>query len=114
VFKQPDLGSSLVYASFWGAMLLAGGLPIWFLVVCTSIVALLLPLFWSHLASYQKLRVTTFLDPELDPKGAGYNALQAMIAVGSGQFFGRDWGGGHKATCDFYQNFILILFLRRL
>ncbi len=101
VFKQPDLGSSLVYASFWGAMLLAGGLPIWFLVACASIAALLLPFFWSHLAGYQKSRITTFLDPALDPKGAGYNALQAMIAVGSGQFFGRGLGRGTQSHLRF-------------
>jgi rod shape determining protein RodA len=105
VFRQPDLGSSIVYASFWSAMLLAGGLPVWFLVTGVGLVAILLPFLWGHLAQYQKSRITTFLEPELDPKGAGYNALQSMIAVGSGQLFGRGLGRGTQSHLRFLPEF---------
>ena len=101
VFRQPDLGSSLVYAGFWSAMLLAGGIPVWFIVSGIAVVGLLLPFLWSHLASYQQSRVLTFLNPALDPKGAGYNALQSMIAVGSGQWFGRGLGRGTQSHLRF-------------
>lgn len=101
VFRQPDVGSGLVYAGFWSAMLLAGGLPVWFLVTGAAVVGVLLPFLWSHLAAYQQSRILTFLHPSLDPKGAGYNALQAMIAVGSGQWFGRGLGRGTQSHLRF-------------
>jgi rod shape determining protein RodA len=101
VFKQPDLGSSLVYGSFWVAMLLAGGLPIILIVIVGALGALFLPAGWSVLLPYQRDRILTFLNPALDPKGAGYNALQAMIAVGSGQLIGRGLGRGTQSQLRF-------------
>lgn len=101
VFRQPDLGSSLVYGSFWVAMLLAGGLPVTVLLSIVALCALLLPAGWFALLPYQRNRILTFLNPGLDPKGAGYNALQAMIAVGSGQIFGRGLGRGTQSQLRF-------------
>jgi rod shape determining protein RodA len=105
VFRQPDLGSGIVYAAFWSAMMLAGGLPVWIFVTGIGISGILLPVLWSHLADYQKSRITSFLEPELDPKGAGYNALQSMIAVGSGQLFGRGLGRGTQSHLRFLPEF---------
>ncbi len=105
VFRQPDLGTSLVYAAFWSAMLLAAGLPVWFFVSAAAAIGILLPFIWSHLVPYQQSRVLTFLNPALDPKGAGYNALQAMIAVGSGQWFGRGLGRGTQSHLRFLPEF---------
>ena len=105
VFRQPDLGSSIVYAGFWCAMLLASGLPIWIFVSGSAIIGVLLPFIWTHLAGYQQSRILTFLNPGLDPKGAGYNALQAMIAVGSGQWFGRGLGRGTQSRLRFLPEF---------
>ena len=101
VFRQPDLGTSLVYTGFWSAMLLAGGLPVWVFVSGVVVVGWLLPFYWSYLATYQQERILTFLNPSLDPKGAGYNALQAMIAVGSGQWWGRGLGRGTQSHLRF-------------
>ncbi len=101
VFKQPDLGSGLVYAASWVAMLVAGGLPIIIIAIAIGLGALVAPLAWNHLLPYQKDRIYTFLNPALDPKGAGYNALQAMIAVGSGQVFGRGLGRGTQSQLRF-------------
>ncbi len=101
VFRQPDLGSSLVYSSFWVAMLLAGGMSVFLLLVVAVVIILLLPAGWSLLLPYQRARIFTFLNPALDPKGAGYNALQAMIAVGSGQFIGRGLGRGTQSHMRF-------------
>lgn len=105
VFRQPDLGSSIVYAAFWSAMMLAGGLPVWVFAAGIGMAGVLLPILWTHLAPYQKSRITTFLNPELDPKGAGYNALQSMIAVGSGQLFGRGLGRGTQSHLRFLPEF---------
>ncbi len=101
VFKQPDLGSSIVYVAMWVAMMLGGGLPIGFLVVTVIGGFFLLPVFWNVLLQYQKDRILTFINPALDPQGAGYNALQAMIAIGSGQLFGRGLGRGTQSHLRF-------------
>ncbi len=105
VFKQPDLGSSLVYAGFWVSMLLGAGFPMGIFIGAVVLGGILLPFAWHLLAQYQKVRITTFLNPGLDPAGAGYNALQAMIAVGSGQLFGRGLGRGTQSHLRFLPEF---------
>ncbi len=105
VLRQPDLGTSLVYAGFWGSMLLAGGLNVGIFLVVVVLISVLLPFIWSHLQTYQQSRILTFLNPSLDPKGAGYNALQAMIAVGSGQLWGRGLGRGTQSHLRFLPEF---------
>lgn len=101
VFRQPDLGTSLVYASSWVAMLVAGGFPLILFILGGAVGILGFPVFWKALESYQKARIYTFLNPAIDPQGIGYNALQAMIAVGSGQFFGRGLGRGTQSHLRF-------------
>lgn len=101
VFRQPDLGSSIVYAVLWLSMMIAAGFPIGIVVVAASLGSLLLPGLWHVLHQYQRDRIMTFLNPALDPKGAGYNALQSMIAVGSGQFIGRGLGRGTQSHLRF-------------
>lgn len=101
VFKQPDLGTSIVYSSFFLAQLLAGGFSVFLLAGGVGIGVLSFPFIWSLLAAYQKSRIETFLNPTLDPRGAGYNAIQAMIAVGSGQLLGRGLGRGTQSHLRF-------------
>ncbi len=101
IFRQPDLGTAIVYAVFWGVMLLSGGLSILVVVGTLGVGGFVFPLLWRVLAGYQRTRILTFLNPALDPKGAGYNALQAMIAVGSGQWFGRGLGRGTQSHLRF-------------
>lgn len=105
VFRQPDLGTSLVYGGMWLTMLVASGVSIILLGAASGGMALLAPMLWQLLAAYQKARITTFLNPALDPRGAGYNAVQAVIAVGSGQFFGRGLGRGTQSHLRFLPEF---------
>lgn len=105
VFRQPDLGSSIVYFSFWIAMMIGSGFPIKLFVSIVLVGILGIPALWHSLHDYQQFRILTFLDPALDPKGAGYNALQAMIAVGSGQWFGRGLGRGTQSHLRFLPEF---------
>ena len=56
---------------------------------------------WFFLADYQKARLETFLNPELDPRGSGYNVLQSMVAVGSGGFSGKGIGHGSQSQLNF-------------
>jgi rod shape determining protein RodA len=101
VFKQPDLGTSLVYAGSWLGMMIASGLSLWLIGVIVLGLTVLTPWLWGILADYQRARIITFLNPALDPKGAGYNALQSTIAVGSGQLFGKGLGLGTQSHLRF-------------
>ncbi|MBI3956021.1 rod shape-determining protein RodA [Candidatus Gottesmanbacteria bacterium] len=101
VLRQPDLGTSIVYSVMWLAMLVAAGFPLRYVITGLLVIFLLLPVGWRGLRDYQRSRIATFLDPGVDPKGAGYNAIQAMIAVGSGQWFGRGLGRGTQSHLRF-------------
>lgn len=105
VYTQPDLGTSIVYFLMWFAMMIAGGLSLFVVALFGIGTFFLVPVVFSLLKEYQKARIFTFLDPALDPRGAGYNAIQAMIAVGSGQFFGRGLGRGTQSHLRFLPEF---------
>jgi len=101
VFRQPDLGTSIVYAVMWLSMMIAAGFPIRYVIIGFFVASLLLPIGWRGLRDYQQARINTFLNPGIDPKGTGYNAIQSMIAVGSGQLFGRGLGRGTQSHFRF-------------
>lgn len=101
VLRQPDLGSSIVLAVMWLSMMIAAGFPIRYVLVGGIIGILFLPLVWRGFHDYQKARIYTFINPAADPRGTGYNAIQAMIAVGSGQLFGRGLGLGTQSHLRF-------------
>lgn len=101
VLRQPDLGSALVYASMWITVIVLAGLPLKYIVGSLLSVLGLLPILYQFLHEYQKLRIVTFLDPLHDPQGSGYNAIQSMISVGSGQLFGRGFGRGTQSLLQF-------------
>ena len=60
-----------------------------------------MPAFWFFLKDYQKSRLTVFLDPNVDPLGAGYHIIQSKIAIGSGQLFGKGLFGGTQSQLNF-------------
>jgi rod shape determining protein RodA len=101
VYKQPDLGSSLVYGAMWLGMMIAGGLAVHYVAAVILGLSVVIPWMWHNLALYQKNRILTFLNPAIDPKGAGYNAAQSTIAVGSGQIFGKGLGMGTQSHLRF-------------
>lgn len=101
IFRQPDLGSAIVYFVMWLSMMMAAGLPIRYVVTGIISTIVLSPLLWHFLAQYQKDRLLTFVNPSLDPAGTGYNAIQSMIAIGSGGFFGKGLGLGTQSTLRF-------------
>ena len=101
VLKQPDLGSSLVLAAIWCGMILASGLRVKHLIVLFILGSVLVSGSWFVLEGYQKNRINTFINPELDPQGSGYNVLQAIVAVGSGGLTGKGVGHGSQAQLNF-------------
>lgn len=103
VLKQPDFGSSLILFSLWAGMVFFAGFDKKFLL---SIVAVLVAVFligWFFLfKDYQKQRLMTFFQPAQENNlGEGYNITQAIIAVGSGQVFGRGIGFGSQSQLKF-------------
>jgi rod shape determining protein RodA len=89
---QPDLGSTLVFVALWLAILLIAGIKRRHLLIILMIGAIISSLGWLFaLKPYQKARIVSFINPYLDPRGSGYNALQARIAIGSGQIWGTSF-----------------------
>lgn len=97
IFKQPDLGNVVVYFFTFAALSIISGLPLVYILLGLVFFILILPGLWSILAHYQKNRLLAFINPAADPMGVGYNALQAVITIGSGQFFGRGLGRGTQS-----------------
>ena len=101
ILRQPDLGTTVMLIAGGGIMFYLAGVRIWkFLAVIASVLAAV-PFLWGSLHDYQKQRVFTFLDPERDPLGAGYNIMQSKIAIGSGGFSGKGFLQGTQSYLNF-------------
>jgi len=102
VMMQPDLGTSLVFASILAGMIWMSGASIrWLLVLGAGAVAMA-PFAWSNvLRDYQKERLTSFLNPSIDIQGSGYQLYQAQIAVGSGGWMGKGLTNGTQGQGDY-------------
>lgn len=98
---QPDLGTALVVAAVWLGLLLVSRVSCrrWLLILIG--LGLLLPLVWTRLQPYQKLRLTGFLNPYADPAGSGYQVIQSLIAAGSGGLLGQGLGRGSQSQLRF-------------
>lgn len=101
IFIQPALGSALTILSLWVGLLISKGVGLKKLLILTLIVLIILPSGWFILKDYQKQRVLSFLSPQADPLGQGYNIIQSTIAVGSGEIFGRGLGFGTQSRLAF-------------
>jgi len=100
--RQPDLGSASVLIAIWISMAFFAGVNKKYLFGLILIACLGLFLSWGVvLKDYQKERIQTFLNPERDPLGSGYNVIQSMIAVGSGGFSGKGVGYGSQSQLNF-------------
>ena len=101
ILKQPNLGTACVFGFIGLAMLLVWGIPLRALVIVLSMVLISIPLLWYFLEDYQRSRLMVFLNPNLDPLGAGYTVIQSRIAMGSGQFWGKGWLAGTQNQLNF-------------
>lgn len=101
VLRQPDFGSALTLIALWSGMIVVSGIR-WKHAVALALVGVaLVGSGWFLLEEYQKDRIETFLHPESDPLGSGYNVLQSMVAVGSGGVFGKGVGYGSQSQLNF-------------
>jgi rod shape determining protein RodA len=98
---QPDLGTALVVGLSGAFCVFLAGLAWWRIGLFVGAALVLAPLGWPFLREYHRNRFMTFLDPEADPLGTGWNIIQSKIAVGSGGFSGKGWGEGTQTSLDF-------------
>jgi len=102
VAKQPDLGSAMVIGLTGGAVMVLAGLS-WRVIAAGAAAALAIipPFVMFGMHDYQRNRVLTFLSPESDPLGTGYNIVQSKIAIGSGGVLGKGYGLGSQSQLEF-------------
>ena len=114
VISQPDLGTSILIALSGLIILWLGGMKIKYFIYSFITFLISLPFIISCLKPYQKLRILTFLDPDRDPLGAGYQIIQSKIAIGSGGLNGKGFLKGTQSYLDFlpekHTDFIFTLF----
>ncbi|MCU0678444.1 MAG: rod shape-determining protein RodA [Candidatus Pacebacteria bacterium] len=106
VFIQPDFGSAIILFFIWIGMVLVAGIKIRHLLIVATAGAVAFGIMWQFVfLDYQKARIMTFLDPLADIQGAGYNAYQSTVAVGSGQLLGKGIGYGTQSKLLFLPEF---------
>ena len=114
VISQPDLGTSILIALSGLVVLWLAGLNIKYFLYSFLILLVSMPFVIAFLQPYQKLRILTFLDPDRDPLGAGYQIIQSKIAVGSGGLTGKGFLKGTQSYLEFlpekHTDFIFTLF----
>ncbi|MVN89356.1 rod shape-determining protein RodA [Deinococcus sp. HMF7620] len=97
-----DFGGAMVLGVMFGVMLLAARIPAWHALVAVAALAVVVPtVLYPHLEPYQQKRLTIFLDPYADPRGAGYQVIQSTIAVGSGGLQGKGYKQGSQSHNGF-------------
>jgi rod shape determining protein RodA len=101
VMKQPDLGTALTYLPILAVGVFLAGLRWQYAVTILVIAGLVLPVGWHFLKDYQKQRLVTFLNPDEDPRGAGYQVIQSKIAVGAGGMWGKGVTQGTQTQLRF-------------
>lgn len=101
ILKQPDLGTALTLLPLVFILLYVWGAHLWTLgfIILSGIVST--PFLWQLLKEYQKRRILVFINPDLDPLGAGYTIIQSKIAIGSGGILGKGWLSGTQNQLNF-------------
>jgi rod shape determining protein RodA len=101
IARQPDLGTAACLAPLFLAVAFLAGLRMRAVAGLAGVIVLTAALAWPFLKDYQKTRIYTFLDPSLDPRGAGYQKIQSQIAVGSGGLTGRGFLKGTQGQLGY-------------
>jgi rod shape determining protein RodA len=101
IARQPDLGTALLVASSGMFTLYLAGLRWRILLGFVGVAVAAAPVLWLVMKEYQRDRVRTFLNPEVDPLGHGWNIIQSKIAVGSGGVTGKGWLNGTQSNLEF-------------
>ncbi len=101
VMLQPDLGTALMITLGGVVILFLAGTRLWLFIASGVGVAVAMPIIWQLMHDYQRRRVMIFLNPEMDPLGAGYHITQSKIAIGSGGIFGKGFLSGTQSHLEY-------------
>jgi rod shape determining protein RodA len=101
ILKEPNLGTAVITAVVGGVVFLGAGVRWWKVLLVVAAVAGAAPVAYTHLHDYQRARINTFINPESDPLGAGYNIIQSKIALGSGGMWGKGFLQGTQGHLNF-------------
>jgi len=102
IAKEPDLGTAITLLAIFVAVAYLAGMRMRLLGILLIVAIMAAPVAWRFaLKDYQKSRISTFIDPELDPRGAGYQQIQARISVGSGGPWGKGFLKGTQGQLRF-------------
>lgn len=101
VLKEPNLGTAVIIGMVGGSLFFAAGMRWWLIFLLVAPLPFLQEIVYNHLHDYQKARINTFLNPESDPLGAGYNIIQSKIALGSGGLWGKGYLNGTQGQLNF-------------
>lgn len=115
IMKQPDLGTAMIVLFVFASMMLFVKIQAKTLLLIITVALIALPTIYQYgLKPYQRQRIISFIDPMSDPKGAGYNSIQSMIAVGSGQLGGKGYKKGTQSQLQYlpehHTDFIFAVF----
>jgi rod shape determining protein RodA len=99
--QQPDLGSAALFVALGLSLMFLAGVPMRYFALGTMATIVALPAIWSGLHGYQKRRIEVFLNPGMDPLGAGYHITQSKIALGAGGIAGKGFMHGTQSQLDF-------------
>lgn len=101
ITKQPDLGTAIVFLAIVLFMIYVAGIEWKYILMISLLLVASFPVLWSFLKDYQRKRIIFFLNPELDPLGAGYNIIQSKVAIGSGGLLGQGLFSGIQSQLKF-------------
>jgi rod shape determining protein RodA len=101
ILVQPSLGVSILTVIGFVGVLFAADFNKKYILTGVIGILLLIPIFWLVMQPYQRQRVMTFINPQSDPLGSGYNSIQSQVAVGAGKFTGRGLGKGVQTQLSF-------------
>jgi len=101
VVMQPDLGTGALIAIGGALVVMMAGLQSSVVLGAMALAAVGGWVGWRHMHDYQRERILTFINPQIDPQGAGYHIIQSQIAIGSGGVFGKGWMNGSQAQLDY-------------
>lgn len=102
IIKQPDYGTAMVFLVIFAVMVFSAGISLWYVLGSIVTIASSLPFVYLYiLPQHAKDRITVFLNPQTDPLGSGYNIIQSMLAVGSGQVWGMGLFNGNQTQLGY-------------
>ena len=101
IIEQPDLGTGIIILLLFVSLLYLTDVKFRYIIILLLLISLPMPFMWHLLRDYQKDRLMVFLNPNIDPLGAGYTVIQSKIAIGSGAFWGKGWLSGTQSQLHF-------------